>query len=56
MNTQTFLKREICRWNKLLELSADHFSKNKIKKKYETKRKKKKRVDEGWGEEVKQEK
>lgn len=29
MNTQTFLKREICRWNKLLELSADHFSREK---------------------------
>lgn len=36
-------KKEICRWNKLLELSADHFSKSA-----------KKRV-EGRGEEVKQE-
>lgn len=25
-------KKEICRWNKLLELSADHFSKSAKKK------------------------
>lgn len=36
-------KKEICRWNKLLELSADHFSKKKETNK------------EGRGEEVKQE-
>lgn len=36
-------KKEICRWNKFLELSADHFSKAK------------KNGIEGRGEEVKQE-